>query len=99
MKKTPFYVLIIIFVLAVTVLWLAGLANAKSNTTVIFNDGDFVSGWIDISGVTDDPFVPGQGPVPHHFMVALCIPMEAIQIPLEKQHIPLHMEIEFIQAH
>lgn len=33
-----------------------------SATTVIFTDGDFASGWTDVSGVTDDPVVPGTGP-------------------------------------
>jgi hypothetical protein len=62
MKKLPVCFVIFTLVLAATVFRLAELTHAEGNTPVVFSDGDFLSGWIDISGVTDDPFVPGQGP-------------------------------------
>lgn len=35
---------------------------ANLSNIVIFSDGDFDHGWIDISDVTDDPTIPGAGP-------------------------------------
>jgi hypothetical protein len=36
--------------------------SSPAFNTVIFTDGSFMTGWDDVSGVTDDPKVPGPGP-------------------------------------